>query len=271
MNLRFKVTRFVLPVLGVCLVIGLFLANKAERYALPSKNRQGQSKLPLHRKRKMSRTPERELQQLRKVPSYFLLTKLIDSMRQGLKGFKRYSFYGLKRIYKCGRYLPEEKMRVSIDRETGSAHIVWLDKRKQRQEVWWPVGESDRRLIARGPGWRHIFEVKIDPLSKMAMKDTLHPIYEVGFDYMLKLFEEQLRLVRELNVDIKVKDCSDDKRLCVEVEFPKEKYPQFYCYRAKIELDRDMHLPSRVMVWDVVDSKLRLVEDYSYWDIREEG
>ncbi len=247
--------REVLVILGIVLVVVfLFSFGKCPCKRSPEVKHPGQSSI-----RTTVEENEQETDDWARLP-----LKIISTIKGVLSDMDSYSFLGKKRIFKNGKYLPEERMKVEIARKSKKVHIKWVGRVKRGQEVWWPAEEGDDRILARGPGWKRIFKVKLDPLSPRAMKDSLHPIYEIGFDYMVKMFEEQIALCKKYHIQPKVVDCSTEDRLCLEIYFPKDEYPEFYCYKAKIEVYRDVGLPARVQVWDKVGERLMLVEDYSY-------
>ncbi len=193
------------------------------------------------------------------------LRQILAGFEDSLNRLRGYVFVGRKRVYKNGRYTPEEEIEVEVDRLDKRIHMRWLSPNKRGQEVWWPAGENDYRLVARGPGWKRIFKVKLDPLSDLAMKDSLHPIYHAGFDYIAKVLQEQLRLAQDYGVDLDVEDCSDGSgNICLEITLPKDRYPEFYCYRARIEFNPSLKLPTKLMIWDKIDGEMRLVERYEY-------
>ncbi len=193
------------------------------------------------------------------------LRQILEGFENSLSALKGYVFVGRKKVYKNGRYTPEEEIKVEVDRLERRIHMKWLSPNKRGQEVWWPAGENDPRLVARGPGWKRIFKVKLDPLSDLAMKDSLHPIYHVGFDYIAQVLQQQLKLAQEYGVDLEVEDCSDESgRICLEITLPKDRYPEFYCYRARIEFNPSLKLPTKLMIWDKIDGEMRLVESYEY-------
>ena len=199
---------------------------------------------------------------------------IVEEMIKRVENLVYYSFVMEKVTFKNGRYTSPELIYAEIRSMPKRVHLKWLDERHKGQQAWWPASEDDGRLIATGPGWRRFFKVKLHPLSKMAMKNSLHPIYDMGFDYITAMFSNQLGLVRDLGLELDVRNFSEtDDKISLDISFPKDRYPEFYCYRISVDINRTVMLPIKIIIYDKVDDIIKVTENYRFdiVDIQEKG
>ncbi len=202
------------------------------------------------------------------------LDDIVNDMIKRVDSLIYYSFVMEKVTLKGGVYSDPELIYAEIHSMPKRVHLKWLDSSHKGQQAWWPASKDDGRLIATGPGWRRFFKIKLHPLSKLAMKNSLHPIYDMGFDYITAMFSNQLGLVKELGLKLDIEEFSEtEDRITLDIRFPKDRYNNFYCYRIKVDIDPELMLPTKIVIYDNVDGSIKMTENYSFRiiDIRRKG
>ncbi|MEI7589999.1 MAG: DUF1571 domain-containing protein [Deltaproteobacteria bacterium] len=95
-----------------------------------------------------------------------------------------------------------------------------------------------------------------------------------GGDYIINLFARDMKLIKahpEWGARVVYKEkqmVNGVESYCIEAEMPKAQHPEFYAYKVRICGDTQTGLPNGIQIWDFADGKVRLVEDYSYTDIK---
>ncbi len=193
------------------------------------------------------------------------LQEILHKVEESFSKLSGYSCIGYKKIYKDGRYLPEEKIFMEVTINPRKIYLKWLDGSKKGQEVFWPAGAKDKRLVVKLAGPLGFFKKKLEPNSRLAMKDTLHPIDKIGFKYIIEIMNEQIDLAKRYKIKLSCWFRKTKDGYCLEVLLPKDKFDKFYCYKVRLYLYNNF-LPHKVLAWQKIGAtnELKLVEQYEY-------
>ena len=154
-----------------------------------------------------------------------------------------------------GKLQPEQQMDCKIRhaRTTGddlcgfSVYLKFVAPNSSAgQEVIWVDGWNDGNLVAHLTGWQNVVRIYLDPESTIAMRNSLHPIMDIGFRNLLaKVLEkgQQSRELGECEVNVK-RNIQIEGRKCVmlEVKHP-VKQDEFEFHIARIYLDQELEIP----------------------------
>ena len=142
------------------------------------------------------------------------------------------------------------------------------------QEAIWVKGQNDDRLIGHTTGLLNVKRAYLDPTARMAMRGSLHPIYEIGFYNLVKK-------MREVGTrDLQYPDCSvtvtrdvsvgDMNCTLIEIKHQQED-PKFEFHIAKIYIDqrRDILVGYEGFLWPKKEGDPPLLkEKYFYTDLK---
>ena len=154
-----------------------------------------------------------------------------------------------------GKLQPEQQMDCKIRhaRTTGddlcgfSVYLKFVAPNSSAgQEVIWVDGWNDGNLVAHLTGWQNVVRIYLEPESTIAMRNSLHPIMDIGFRNLLaKVLEkgQQSRELGECEVNVK-RNIQIEGRKCVmlEVKHP-VKQDEFEFHIARIYLDQELEIP----------------------------
>ena len=154
-----------------------------------------------------------------------------------------------------GKLLPEQKVACKIrhPRTTGedqsglSVYMKFLGPASSAdQEVIWVEGQNDGNLIAHTTGLMNLARFHLKPNSMLAMRNSRHPITEIGFrNLMAKIVEQGSRDRKYGECEVTVKrNIGIDGRKCVmlEVMHPVQR-EHFEFHIARIYLDQEFEIP----------------------------
>jgi hypothetical protein len=171
-----------------------------------------------------------------------------------------------------GRQFREEQVLLKLRNHPRAIYMKWIGAEHRGQEVIWREGWNRGRLRAHKGSFPDV-TVDLAPTSGLAMRDSRHPVTQVGFDFMLSVLERDLALAEAtpaclVNLeDAGKQDVLGAPARCFEVDLDKARCPQVYAWRARFCQDQSTRLPSRVQVWDQEGGEVRLVEDFTYQGI----
>jgi len=147
-------------------------------------------------------------------------------------------------------------------------YMKWVEDPGKGREILYIDGSNDNRILLRDPGFLGVVIMNLRPQGHIAMKGSRHPITDVGLEYLVKMFGDNLR--RGLRSgELEYRRGTDGtvygrRTQSVEVIFSRDPRSGYYCYRSIISLDVEKRLPIRVQIFDWED---RLIEDYGYEDL----
>lgn len=202
------------------------------------------------------------------------LMEMINEAQIRIDNVNDYTCTLYKREYIRGKLLPLEIIEIKFMRPF-SLYMKWLEGRHRGRELIYRKGWNNEKIkIHEGGLLKKKFVVDIDPKSSLAMKYSRHSVAEMGFGHVIDLFAHDMKLIREdpdrgtVVTELGMKTVHGQESTCFETTMPKDRYPGLYAHKTVICYGVQQFIPTLVQVWDAEDGEIRLVEDYSYADIR---
>ena len=163
-----------------------------------------------------------------------------------------------------------------------SVYMKWLNGDKGR-ELLYVDGQNDGDMVVRVGGVRGRFlpALNLNPVGDLAMKESRHPITEVGIKNLIKKAlayrERDLNDINNLNCTV-TDGAQFDKRDCFEFVVEYKQHKEGCEYRKSIlTIDKELGIPVAVknFAWpnevDAVDvnnlDKSTIIENYAYTKI----
>ena len=172
-----------------------------------------------------------------------------------------------------GKQLPQELIELKFRSSPRSVYLKWVGATYRGQEVLWRRGWNDDQVRVH-TNTLPDFTVSIKPDSWIAMRSTRHPTTQAGFDYTIDCFARDLVVGRsriqcvKKAADAGVHQIYGAPSHCYELELDKDLCPEMYSYKARLCVNEDLELPSKVEVWDKDGGQVRPVEEYGYEHIK---
>lgn len=199
---------------------------------------------------------------------------LVNEARIRMENVNDYTCTLYRREYIRGKLLPLEIIEIKFMRPF-SLYMKWLEGRHRGRELIYRKGWNNDKIKVHEGGWlRKKFVVDIDPKSSSAMKYSRHSVAEMGIGHVIDLFARDMKLIKEdpdretVVTDLGMKAVHGQESTCFETTMPKDRYPELYAHKTVICYGMQQFVPTLVQVWDAEDGEIRLVEDYSYADVR---
>ena len=191
---------------------------------------------------------------------------LVEQMERAYAPITSYTARFVRQEWIGGELRPPEEVLLKWQRP-GRIYMRWVAGPPKGREILFVPGRHDGNVLIREPGMlTRLFTVVTAPGSPDVMKQSRHPITDVGFGHLIELIGETVRrAVRrgELTV-IEHETAAPAGKRVVEVRLPRDPRQGYYCYRAVVTVDGETRLPVAVTVHDWDD---RLVERYEYRDL----
>ncbi len=206
-------------------------------------------------------------------PTLDTVTNMIQKAQQKMNSVKDYTCKFFKQEFWHGKMQPQEIALMKFQKPH-SVYMKWVGEEKKGQEVLFRRGWNNNEIKAHEGGWLKKIVVNLDPKGSMAMKGNRHPITDAGFSHTIELIAKDMKLIKDHpDWGAKVSDKGAQTihgaaSHCFEAELPKKQHPEFYAYKVHICVDNNIGLPNKVQIWDFESGQVRLVEDYSYTDIK---
>jgi hypothetical protein len=203
--------------------------------------------------------------------------KAADMVKMGkatMAGLKDFTATFNKHEWKGGKMLSPETVFMKWRRNPRSVYMKWIGEHNKNQEIIWVKGKNDNKIKAHQGGFLKLIAVSLDPLGSMAMKESRHPVMHAGFDHTVELIAKDMKLSMDHPdwgtkvKDLGVQSIHGAKSYCYEATMDKKAHPEFYAYKALICMHLGLKVPNKVHIWDYEDGQVRLVEEYSYQDIK---
>ena len=204
---------------------------------------------------------------------------LLEEARDYLESVSGYTAL-FRKEERVGDALKAQEMEMKLRHEPFSVYMKWTAGDTGR-ELLFVEGENDGKMIVHPGGWkaRLLPAIKLDPHGSIAMRESRHPVTEVG---LLKLVERLIerrrdelahagQLYAELTdrVDYEGQPCYR-----FTLAHPTPKTSEFY-RRSVLYLDRELGVPLSLAAWTWPDEdspgvdleQETLVERYTYSDL----
>lgn len=208
---------------------------------------------------------------------------LLERGIKKLEKFGNYSatFYRRERV--GGAMLDAEVMKLKMRHAPFSVYMKWVVGDKGR-ELLYVKGQHNEKMLVKlgGVKGRLIPVVKLTPDGDTAMKDSRHPVTEIGLMHLAKTIIQfrQQDLARKSGVDCRMFDnqvVNDVSCYCFVVDYANAEVSQLY-RKSVIFIDKETHLPVCVKNFTWPDKKSdavaksvdkdTMIEDYRYSNIQ---
>lgn len=161
-----------------------------------------------------------------------------------------------------------------------SVYVRYLNpKRVRGREVLYITGWNDGKLRARKGGGRFSYvQVNVDPTSDAALRESLHPITEIGISSLIRRLVERIEddMIADptgkntqvqffQNAKVSGRECTH-----IRVRHPVAQ-PGLTFFLADVYVDDQLHVPIRIEGYDWPESdssKPALLEEYTFTDLR---
>lgn len=195
--------------------------------------------------------------------------KLFVGMEAAYAGVNDYTARFERQERVQGALRPREEILLKFQRPR-RYYLKWLAGPSEGREAIYVEGARDNKVMIREPGViSRLFSVLLDPDHPRVMRESLHPLTDIGIGRLIELVAENGRraLARGELVLIERGVGEEHGRRVRRVEaiLPRDPRRGYYCYRLLLSVDVEWQLPTRAMVYDWDD---RLVGDYEYREVR---
>lgn len=176
-----------------------------------------------------------------------------------------------KREHLDGELKPAEhillKWRAAAPTRGPQLYMKWIAGHHKGRELLWR-GDKQMKIKAG------ILTLDVDVDGALVRGQSRHSVREAGLVEMARMIAADIdRAQARKHRGVTYEDLGDKNvhgalAHCWAATLPKDEDPTFSAKRAEICIDARTSLPSVVKVWDDVDGRLTLVEDYSFADIQ---
>ena len=199
-----------------------------------------------------------------------LADRLIADMVAAERASQRWTFTMERTEWVDGALAPTVAMTVHFEKPL-SVYAKWTSGEDTGQELLYRKGWNEGRLRVNPPGL--VPTLDLDPHGSIAMRGNRHPITEIGFPFLIGRMAADHRLAQQYPSQSSVDDLGTrtiggKAARCYRATLPKDIEPRFYAHRAEICVDPNTGLPAEVAVWDKVGGEVRLVERFTFRDVR---
>jgi len=213
-----------------------------------------------------------------------------EADRNALERYREVLLEGQQRLRDCSDYTATFYKREKVDGELRDPEELELKVRHEPFSIFlkWPSrrqavyieGENDNRLVVQEGGLLgKLGALKLEPSSRMAMKESRYPVTELGLlnltELLLQYRERDLTL--DSGVTCRVSEEEFEGRPCLrfEVEYASPAIDPVYRHSvALIDLERSVPLSVVNHGWpegsEVSDDESTLLEHYAYRDLELE-
>jgi hypothetical protein len=188
-----------------------------------------------------------------------------------------YSCKLVKREEVDGSLVGPHHLFVKVRNEPFSIYLRYLAPHVMSgREGIYVHGQNENKVIGHLTGFKHRMfgAVKLDPRGSIAMRGNRYPVTDTGLVRMLeRTIEVALEDRRHMDVQVRfLHDVKIAERSCsgLELVHPKQR-PELRYHIARVFVDEALQFPMRFEAYrwpDSAEGEPRLVEDYTYSDIR---
>jgi outer membrane lipoprotein-sorting protein len=167
-----------------------------------------------------------------------------------------------------GRLRPREEALLKFQRPN-RVYLRWVGGPPKGREMLYPAPGGDTAVVYEPGLVTGMFTVVLAPDSPHVLKESRHPLTDVGIGRLVDLVLANARRgLSAGDADILDRGVGDEggrTERRIEMVFPRRAERPYYARRALIGVDTDMRLPVRATIFDWDE---RLVEHYEYRDVR---
>ena len=194
---------------------------------------------------------------------------LLGGMEAAYAGVQSYSARFVRRERIGDVLQPREEALLKYQRP-GRLYLRWVAGPPKGREILFVDGREAGRALVHEPGaFSGLFTLVLAPDSPWVLRRSRHPISDLGLGRLIDLIARnarradgagELTLVEEGTVG---GETPPVRR--VELRLPRDPARGYYCYRARLSVDRTSGLPVAATIHDWDD---RVVGEYAYLDLR---
>ena len=190
---------------------------------------------------------------------------LVDAMEQAYAPVTSYTARFVRQEWIGGGLRPPEEVALKWQRP-GRIYMRWVAGPPTGRQIIFVPGRDDDNVLIYEPGLlTRLVTVVTAPGSPDVMKQSRHPITDVGFGHLIDVIGETVRrAVRRGELTVIEHPSAQAGGRVMEVRLPRDARQGYYCYRAIVTVDGATRLPVAITVHDWDD---RLVERYEYRDV----
>lgn len=205
----------------------------------------------------------------------------IAMLEEGLDRLKKISdytatFYKQERI---GNTLSDiQKIQLKLRHKPFSVFMRWETVAEGR-EILFHQGQNDGNMIVHPEGvqGRILSQIKLDPTGTMAMRESLHPVTEVGLleltRQILEFRQKDLKKNHDLTCEIQTNQKFDERPCFLVTTEYQDKHDSELYKKTVIVIDEELSIPVSVKnyVWPKEKTQPEndtLLEHYAYTKIR---
>jgi len=160
--------------------------------------------------------------------------------------------------------LKEERNTIYKFMKPGSFYLKWTEGKRAGTEVIYVEGANNNKIRAHTGGMLSFMNTSLDPKGSLAMKDNLHPIYDSGFGFMLKVLRNDYnRHLKNRDAVITYEGLSDDGREIYKGVFPAAK--GYYGHIVVVYIAEDTRIPTGIAVYGWNDE---FIEEYHFEKVK---
>ncbi len=198
--------------------------------------------------------------------------ELITRMERAWQGVRDYTcrFRTRTRDQESGELEPEQVILVKF-RKPMSLYLKWLAGPHQGREVLYVQGKDGDKMWVHNGGGFPFMTLCLDPAVCQALSGSRHPVTEVPLGFLIGVVARDVRRALARPQDgVHFWDhgrCQVYGRpsRCFEAVLPEDPGAGYYCQRARLCLDLDTGLPTRVVI---MDRQGLVLEELGYQDLR---
>ena len=167
-----------------------------------------------------------------------------------------------------GELLPEETMFLKFQKPL-KIYMKWLEDPHRGREALYVEGSDDNKVIAHEGGILGFVTLSLDPRGSIAMKDSRHPITDIGFGHLLKMLRKDIQTAVE-HGELEIVRIGDEPfhnrpSIVVEARSTPRGERQYYASRIVLHVDKELMLPLGSAFYD---DKNQLFERYVYTEVK---
>ena len=194
---------------------------------------------------------------------------LLLGMEAAYAGVTEYTARFSRQEWVGGALRPREEAFLKFQRP-GRVYLRWTAGPPKGREILLVKGPQGDQILVHQPGmFSGLFTVVMAPDHPRVLKESRHPVTDVGIGRLVELIVANVKRGRERGeltvVDHGMSQASGRPERRIEGVWPRDRAKGYYCYRAIVGIDAEWGLPVAVTIFDWDD---RLVADYVYRNLR---
>jgi outer membrane lipoprotein-sorting protein len=193
---------------------------------------------------------------------------LLTQMESSYARVEDYAAAFLKQERVDGKLLPEETMLLKFQKPL-KVYMKWTKDPHREREALYVEGKDDNKVIVHEGGIMGFVTLSLDPRGSISMKDSRHPITDIGFGHLIKMLRQDIQAAVE-NGELEIIRMGEElfhnrPSVVVEARSTPRGERNYYASRMVLHVDKELLLPFGSALYDDKD---QLFERYVYTDVR---